>query len=480
MRNRRRRGEQGQVLVLAIAFIAFFGLVTVSALGFIDTALLQHNVTEQTAGNDALAEGAADYALNTVTSHSLSISGGTGPNCDGPTSGSATWTPKTGVSDTMSYSVNTCIPNYVNSNPGINCVLCILGTSSSAVQFTNGNSSLNVRGEVDVAGGVSIQGNYGKSGWNGSTLCSSSAATATTCAGTPEFIGIEGNPDANKGSWPPPTGLPSGATLPYSPAPTTVTAVTNPLASLPLPSFTSAPYNVSVAASLKSKGSTTLTPGAYQGLNIGGNQTVVLQTGLYVFTGTVSIAGGGVLTANPTGGVTLFFGCSTTVAKVVTPRACSSAGEAGGGNLSIGGSGVYAIAAPTPGSTGCTPTCTYHDVAVFQDPNNTSQVSIGGSGTGNVLAGGLYAKSANVDIGGNGTGDFQTDGRLVAQSLTIHTNASAGLDLSGNPPTAGCDLYSAVVTGTENSTTRTGVVTFVDDPQGSCGGSRIVGFIYTP
>ncbi len=60
--RRQRRGEQGQVLILALAFIAFFGLLISSVLGFGGVTALQHTHTETTAAKDGLAEGGAAFA----------------------------------------------------------------------------------------------------------------------------------------------------------------------------------------------------------------------------------------------------------------------------------------------------------------------------------------------------------------------------------------------------------------------------------
>ena len=480
IRHRRRRDERGQVLVLALAFLAFFSIVTVATFGFIDTALLQHPLSERTAARDALAEGAASYAVSTVASNSTVAAGGAAPSCAGPSTGTASWNPEAGVSETLTYTVNSCIPNYLNSNPGGNCVLCILGTDPAAVRFTNGNSMVNVRGEIDVNGGVSIQGNWQKTAgaysWNGSTLCSSSAATPTACAGTPEFIGVHGNPGTSNNSWPPPSPLASGAVLPYSPNPVTITMIADPLAGVAAPSFAAPNYATSQDPNLKPN-NTALTPGSYTGMSIGGNQTVTLSAGLYVFTGAVTLTGGGVLDGSA--GVTIYMACSDTSKgknPVTTPRACNS-GEAGPA-LKIQGGGTYSLSACSS-SAACSASGAYLNLAVFQDRNSTTTVGIGGSGSANVLSGGLYAESANVDIGGNGTGAFQSNGRLVAKSLTIHVNASAGLNLLGSVLATGCDLYNASVTGTESGTTRSGQVVFISDPQHVCGGTRIASFTYT-
>jgi Tfp pilus assembly protein PilX len=467
---KRRRAQRGQALIGALAFLAFFGLVSIASFNFIDSSLRQHQRTEATAGQNTLAEGAAQYAVNTIANAK-------GTNCEGPASGTATWSTQ-GVTDTFSYTVNTCIPAYQNSHPGANCVLCVLGTASDALKFTNGNSMVNVRGEVDVNGGISLQGSWQKSqeqwSWNGSTLCSSTQATASSCfpsgTGTAEFVGVGDYADTTSGIYPAPSPLAPGAAVPYAPPPTAISTIADPLLGLSPPSFASPPYSTAAPVTMGS-GTTVLSPGAYQGVSIGGGQTLKLQAGTYVFTGDLKTTGTGVLDGSA--GVTIYLACFSPPPKGnpnPQPRLCNT-GEQGAA-LNVQGGGTYNITAPASG--------TYQNIAVFQDRNSTAQVKIGGSGTSNVVSGGLYAASANVDIGGNGSQIFQANGRLVAQTVTIHVNASAGLDLIGTIPlTPVCDLYNASVTGMEGGNSRSGQAIFVADPGGVCGGTRIASFSYT-
>jgi Tfp pilus assembly protein PilX len=467
---RRRRPEAGQALIGALAFLSFFGLVSLAAFNFIDSSVRQHQRTETTAANDSLAEGATQYAVNTIANAK-------GTNCDGPASGTASWTTQ-GVTDTFSYKVNSCIPAYQNSPIGANCVLCLLGTASDALKFTNGNSMVNVRGEIVVNGGIALQGswqkdNQGQYSWNGSTLCSATQASPSSCfpggAGVAEFIGVGDYADTTNGVYPTPSPMAPGATQPYTPAPTAINTITDPLSALSPPSFASAPYS-SAGPVTMSGGTTVLTPGAYQGVSISGGQTLKLQAGTYVFTGDIKTSGTGILDGSA--GVTIYLACFNSVphSTMQQPRLCN-AGEAGAA-LNVQGGGTYNITAPSSG--------TYQNIGVFEDRRSTSQLSIGGSGTSNVVSGGLYAASANVDIGGNGNQIFQNNGRLVARTVTIHVNASAGLDLIGTVPvTSVCDLYNASVTGTEGGNSRSGQVIFVADPGGVCGGTRIASFSYT-
>src|ERR1700686_2629661 len=125
--RRRRAGERGQSLILAIAFIAFFGVVVVSVLGLGDVTALQHVHTESTAASDSSAEGGAAYAAadagrNPLTDLSLTCAPGD--------RGQLTMQRKSpqATPDSVGYTVNACNPGQTQSTgagPGINCLLCI-------------------------------------------------------------------------------------------------------------------------------------------------------------------------------------------------------------------------------------------------------------------------------------------------------------------------------------------------------------------
>ena len=109
MLNRPTRGrssERGQVLILAIAFIAFFGLLTVAVLGYASATELQHVHTEATASNDSLAEGGAAWAAADAASPTYS--------CTSGGKGSLTMT----GGAIVSYAVNSCNPGETGSGGG--------------------------------------------------------------------------------------------------------------------------------------------------------------------------------------------------------------------------------------------------------------------------------------------------------------------------------------------------------------------------
>jgi hypothetical protein len=144
-----------------------------------------------------------------------------------------------------------------------------------------------------------------------------------------------------------------------------------------------------------------LTPGCYNNLNLNG-ATVTLQSGLYVFAGSLnankaSITGTGVTMYIPSGG-------STNFNKVNS----------------------LTLTAPTSGD--------YTGVAFYQDPGNTSNVNLNGSSTN--ISGLIYAPGASMNYNGS------LGGYTVLVAAYANLNNSTGEDF-GTPP-AGNTLIKKV------------------------------------
>ena len=111
----RRPDERGQVLVMALAFIAFFAVVVIAVLNFADATGLQHVHTEKTASNDSLAEGGAAWAAADAKSDALA--------CIPGDIGHVTMV----GGDVASYQIEGCNPGNTGQGlSGTPCVLCIL------------------------------------------------------------------------------------------------------------------------------------------------------------------------------------------------------------------------------------------------------------------------------------------------------------------------------------------------------------------
>lgn len=239
------------------------------------------------------------------------------------------------------------------------CVVCLLAPSSTALSMTG-------------SGTVSITG--------GNLAIDSSSSTAATIVGSGS-ISTSGGSNRIVGGYQV-TG--SGS---FTPAPSTgATSVSDPLSTL------TPPVVVGTASSYSLTGSSnaTINPGIYSSISVTGSGTLTLNPGIYVLTGQMSLTGSGSITGS---GVLLYFGCS------LYPVACTS-GQSGG-SLSITGSGSFQASAPTASTCSSIPaTCPYEGLLIYYDPNNTSSLSLVGSGSG--PTGTVYAKSSTLNLVGSG------------------------------------------------------------------------------
>ena len=384
--RRRHRGERGQTLALAIAFLGFFGVFAASVLGFASQVQSQRGLTEKTAAIDSVTQGSAQFAISDtgVQGCGITLSG----------------TMKFSSSDTLSYTAGAgdCTSS-VTSAPGQNCGLCVLNFQNDKTPLSVQKGAWTVPGEVDVNG--SIQVTSITSGLR-IGLYGAGATCGTLC--TPGAVALSGR-------------------------------VLDPLAgALPIPSAAANPPSAS--------GSVTICPGTYKDLKTNGG-TLVLDPynvspcatstapSLYIITGQISNAGNGNLVAN---GVTLY----------LTPSAAIDL--SGNGDLSVdcGGPPVPATCTSSTPTTG-----QYAGVAVFVDPANNGDLKLGGNGNQEV-SGTFEASHATLDMGGNGGKQAFQSGRLIVSELTGSGNGGAGLGFSGTVPNAtGCNYWNDSVAGTE-------------------------------
>lgn len=166
---------------------------------------------------------------------------------------------------------------------------------------------------------------------------------------------------------------PSGSIV-VNPTPITGIAPTSdPLASLPQPSV-SPPCP---ATSRTGSTNTTLNPGCFGGLTIGGSAIVHLNPGLYVINGSLDISGSTTITGT---GVTLYI--------------------TGGGAVNLHGSESMTLTAPTTG--------TYNGILFFQDRSDSSPFNFTGSAIMN-LQGIFYFPNSDVTFAGSVSGSIYTD-----------------------------------------------------------------------
>lgn len=183
-----------------------------------------------------------------------------------------------------------------------------------------------------------------------------------------------------------------------SPTPTTNGAAgADQFPSVPYPTFTT-PNN---GAFTTSSGTSTLTPGVYSNVDIGGSAVVTMSPGNYVITGHFNVTGSATLTAN---NVMMFFACSA------YPTPCTTGGQLGASFTFTSTGNMDAWTAPVTG--------TYANMALFYDRNNTSPINVSGTGSSDVdILGSVYAASATATFGGP---DVEMESMIVVNKLVLN------------------------------------------------------------
>lgn len=423
LKRQRRSAERGQTLILAIAFLAMFGLLAAAVLGFASGVQTQRGLTENTAAADSVAEGSAQFAIADT-----GIQG-----CGTVTSG----TMKFASGDVLAYTAGASACTHTSSTiPGQGCGLCVLNFNNVATPIDVLKGNWTVPGEIDVNGSIKAQ-----------SICSG------TCPPSNGLIGLFG----------------SGATCSScSPAKVALAnKVLDPLAgTLPIPT---------PGPNLGSKsGNTIICPGTYTNLNVANNDILYLsaygQNGcaastapsVYIVTGQVSNTGGGNLVA---GGVTLY----------MTPSASMNFSGNNTSQISIdcGATPTNAnCGTANPPSTG-----PYAGIAVFFDPANTSSIVFQGNGNFTV-AGTFEASHTILSMGGNGGTQSFESGRLIVSEIQGNGNGGAGLGFGGTVNAAGCNYWTDALSGKlASGATRTAHVRF----ETACNAgspTSIIGFAY--
>jgi hypothetical protein len=218
-----------------------------------------------------------------------------------------------------------------------------------------------------------------------------------------------------------------------SPAPTTITPVSDPFAAVPTPSL-SGP--VQPAVNVGGNNSTTIPPGTYKSLSVSASGILTLQPGIYVVTQAVSVSGYGEITGS---GVTIYLACGSASAA----QACAS-GEKGA-VLTVSGTGIYNLVAPTSGSDA--------GLTIFADRNNTATVSLSGNAS-DTLTGSVYAKSGALALSGNGA-TTQLNMVVVVGTATLSGNGSITLNAAPPHPALLSDVTAANAAAAATATVLT-------------------------
>lgn len=441
-RNRiRRKGESGQTLILALAFIAFFGVVTVSVLRVADLAGVAHSRSETTALNNSLSEGGGAYGAADASRPDVSLT------CASNDSGRLTMQ----GGDQANYTVSGCSSlGGLGSGPGPGpgCLLCILNQAA-------GSSPTTIAVKVTCAQCVTaaLVTTGGDDYINGS-ISSNSSMIARESAGPPATLAklklVEGASANGCSCEPTPTFYAPAITDPLACVAGNPSAVCAPgNAPEPLICTTSASCTPDTPCHLVPGGtwsptlgcSITFTstqaavgPGLYNNLVAHGNPSTEVtlddssgSPGVYVITGILDVSGN----ASVKGADDFIYLACTNFTSIGQP--CSGSG----GSVSFGGNGSTTISAPTTGP--------YKSLAVLSDPSlidpgGTGSCQGGGgcmystSGNGASITGSIDTRNGGISIGGN-AGQTISSGRLIANSLFMNVsgNVGSGLALSGGP-----------------------------------------------
>jgi hypothetical protein len=142
-RRRRRRAQEGQVLIMALVFIAFFGLITAAVLQLADTVELQQSHGQSAANAGAGAEGGMLFAAEAASQQG---------SCSAPTiTGPITMA---GTHDTASFTTTGCNPGTTANLLADQCAVCVLGPAGL----------LSVDGSLTVLGPIAVNGNISSTG----------------------------------------------------------------------------------------------------------------------------------------------------------------------------------------------------------------------------------------------------------------------------------------------------------------------------
>ncbi|HEX6538963.1 MAG TPA: hypothetical protein VF155_07270 [Candidatus Dormibacteraeota bacterium] len=449
-RRRRRRSQTGQVLILALAFIAFFGVTIAAVLRVADVPAQQHRITETTATTDAGSEGGAAFgAAEAARSTGVVLTCSTGNSGQLTMQGGAK----------ANYTVNACNPGGASSTSGAaqSCLLCLLNqtppSSSAATVVFNANRAVTTSGGNDFINGSIASGTTLTANPAGAHIYAFTGATTSGCTCSPSPV------------------------ITYSPnkiADPLATAVApSPVAIMPL-GCTSWSPSAGCTASF-SGGNNTVHPGLWASLQTTGNANLTFAAGTYVFSGGLNIAGNG--TIDGTSGVTLYLACANYGSA---GTACPVSGGTGG-SITISGNGSESFTAPSSGS--------YANIVLLADPHllDPSGVTscLGGSGcllsisgNGASFTGTQDLRSGGATFQGNG-GDNVIGGRFIANSLVISVSghAAAGLTLSGpgTISTSNCGVFDDAVSSTGVPGTGRAII------QSQCGSARgVIDFNYSP
>jgi hypothetical protein len=464
--RRQRSGERGQTLILALAFIAFFGLLISSVLNFAGVTSLQHAHTEATATKDGLAEGGAAFAAADAVRSGL-------PCLPSPTIQQLTMQ----SGDVANYKVENCYPfnTMATLGGGGHCLLCVLNQTPvpPGTAAVPGTSVLSATKGITTTGGDDyINGSIADDTQLTANPTTSAHVRVWSGANT---SGCTCNP-AQVLTYPKPFKDP----LPNLPP--------SPVAGEPADCATWDPKEGCAASSSPD----TINPGLWDTLSIAGHDEITANPGVYVFTGALDVSGQGALTGS---GVTIYLACPN---YGPAGNACPVSGK--GGSISVSGKGSLSLSAPgSPQYTnvgGANGTLLGADVVILADPNLVDPGGVdsctdgdGGcvyemAGNASTMTGSIDTRGGGMSIQGNG-GLTVNDGLLITNSLFVSVSGKvgSGLDLSGPGTFAGptaCNVFDDSVGGTASGISPGQGRAIIQSECGNAAANGVVDFNYSP
>lgn len=440
--RRRRTGQRGQTLILALAFIGFFGFVVVSVLRFADVAALQHVHTEATQSTDSSVEGGAAYAAADAARSRLTLVCKPGETAQLTMQGGAR----------VSYVVNQCNPGNTASLGGdasAHCVLCVLNqvaigsvppgspqtrvvTADDTTITTTGGSGAYINGSI--ASGSSVVVLPSASAYVNKLLGASSA-------------GCDCMPSVRQ----------------YTPAIADPLAGVTMSASAPEPSGCPDWTPNGCRQTITGDQPVSVNPGLWSSLAIGGQATVTLTAGTYVFTGPLAVSDEA--TVGSPSPISIYLTCS---GGCQSPRAGGSIDLSGDGAVQLQGqqNGVAVLTDPNlrdPDAPACL--AGSNGACVFQ----VMDVAVAITGTVDTRSGGLSVLGDSATTIGSG--------RLVTNSVFVGDVDGPDASLSVTDHAAALATSCTVFDDLLNNSSGTAIV------QSHCGAadtSGVVDFNYTP
>jgi hypothetical protein len=192
--------------------------------------------------------------------------------------------------------------------------------------------------------------------------------------------------------------------------PTPITGIApafDPLSYITAPSFD--PTTCLADPHLSGSGTATIGPSVaggtvcYNGLSVSGSRTVTMTPGLYIINGSFSFTGSGEIDGP---GVTFY---------LAPPN----------GAVSLTGSGVLNISAPTTG--------TWNGILFYEDVNDTNSMKVSGSSS-STIEGIFYAPSASLTMTGSSASQIYSDLVVSSLSMTGTSNFSNYSAVNANEP----------------------------------------------